>query len=297
MFGFPVLPGEIQEKVPAAKRQECGMMKHVSRFLFSLLFAAILCGCRRGGLPDPQVVPGPVRSSAASPTAAPLITASPTPSLTPSKTFEYPTPSATPTAVPLLIDYDVPVISQEGLLLNGAPTGVGCVPACIGMMTAWWNRTDSRYPVLSAQEVIDRNAEQGLYIAGRGMTSLSAADELAELGYIHEMRLNSSKEELLDALEKHGPVSVLVKTNWVPNTMNHAAVLTRYDETADEVTLNDPFYGSTVTWSWGSFDGIWGLNYAGDRDYSGDVIRRVFFTIYPDDRKGPQAARPENSAQ
>ena len=152
------------------------------------------------------------------------------------------------------------------------------------MITSYWNGTDSRYPVLSAQEVIDRNAEQGLYVAGRGMTSASAADELAEIEYVHRMELNSSKEELLAAFKAHGPVGVLVKTNWVPTTMNHAAVLTTYDEATDTVTLNDPFYGSTVTWSWDSFDGIWGLNYAGDKDYSGNVVRRVYFTIYPKDR-------------
>ena len=93
-----------------------------------------------------------------------------------------------------------------------------------------------------------------------------------------------SKEELLADLEAYGPVGVLVKTNWVPTTMNHAAVLTAYDEATDTVTLNDPFYGSAVSWSWDAFDGIWGLNYAGDRDYSGEVVRRIFFEIYPKNR-------------
>ena len=118
------------------------------------------------------------------------------------------------------------------------------------------------------------------------MSSMSAADELAEIGYTHNMYLNSSKQALLAAFREHGPVGVLVKTNWVPTTMNHAAVLTGYDETTDTVTLNDPFYGSEVSWSWEAFDGIWGLNYAGDRDYSGDVVRRVFFEIYPEDQSG-----------
>ena len=176
----------------------------------------------------------------------------------------------------------MPVLSQEGLLLNGAPTGVGCVPVCIEMITAWWNTISPDYPVLTAQETIDRNAEQGLYAAGRGMTSASAADELKELGYIHRLEMNSSKEELLEAFEAHGPVGVLVKTNWVPTTMNHAAVLTAYDEGKDLFTFNDPFYGSVVQWSWEAFDGIWGLNYAGDRDYNGEVVQRVFVTIYPE---------------
>ena len=185
------------------------------------------------------------------------------------------------TEAPKSIRYDVPVIPQEGLTLNGAPTGVGCVPACIEMITAWHHSVSESRPVLSAQEVIDRNAAQGLYVAGRGMTSASAADELAELGYAHRMKMNSSKEELLADLETYGPLGVLVKTNWIPTTMNHAAVLTAYDEAADTVTLNDPYYGSEVSWSWDSFDGIWGLNYAGDRDYSGSVVRRIFFEIYP----------------
>lgn len=231
-------------------------------------------GCKTNHLPDPQVVSGPVRtlSTATSiPTRFPTRTVSPTP-------FSA-TPEPTPT--PVVIDYDVPVLSQDGLFLDGVPTGVGCVPVCIEMMTAYWNKLDPTYPVLDAQDIIDQNAAEGLYVAGRGMSSMSAADELAEIGYFHKMEFNSSKEDLLKELEKHGPIGVLVKTNWIPTTMNHAAVLTFYNEEDDTVTLNDPFYGSTVTWSWDSFDGIWGLNYAGDRDYTGEVVRRVYFTIYP----------------
>ena len=245
-----------------------------------LIMCVLLSGCRRNRLPDPQVIPGPVTALPTAAAAVPTETAAP--QRTPSPLPVIPT--LEPTKTPVTLGYDVPVLSQDGLLLNGVPTGVGCVPVCIEMMTSYWNGTDSRYPVLSAQEVIDRNAEQGLYVAGRGMSSASAADELAEIGYMHRLELNSSKEELLTALKTHGPAGVLVKTNWVPTTMNHAAVLTTYDEATDTVTLNDPYYGSTVTWSWDSFDGIWGLNYAGDRDYSGNVVRRVYFSIYPKDR-------------
>ena len=203
--------------------------RFAKRIIITLL-ACLLCACQPS-LPDPQVVPGPVRPTA---TAEPSPSPSPSPTVT--TTPLPPTPEPTPTT-PAVIAYDVPVLSQEGLLLNGAPTGVGCVPVCIEMMTTWWHNTAGD-PILTAQETIDRNAEQGLYAAGRGMSSASAADELAELGYTHVMVLNSSKEELLDVLQKHGPVGVLVKTNWVPTTMNHAAVLTTYDPQSDEVTLN-----------------------------------------------------------
>ena len=271
-FSFlPVI--SVSEK--AALPQKSGRTKKSSyRRLMIMLAILFLSGCDETRLPDPQIVPGPTSSSNVyRPTSGviPTRTVSPSPSAIPS----------TPTVTPIVINYEVPVLSQDGLLLNGAPTGVGCVPVCIEMITAWWNSIDSDYPILGAQKIIDCNAEQGLYVAGRGMSSMSAADELAEIGYYHQMELNSNKEELLKALEEHGPVGVLVKTNWVPTTMNHAAVLTSYDEKTDTVTLNDPFYGSTVSWSWDSFDGIWGLNYAGDRDYSGDVVRRVYFVIYP----------------
>ncbi len=244
------------------------------RSVLSLLILLTAASCSQSRLPDPQVVRlGPAAApekSTAEPTPSPSATAAPTA-----------LPSETPAETPAVIEYDVPVVPQDGLLLNGAPTGVGCVPACIEMITAWWHGVSEEYPVLTAQETIDRNAEQGLYVAGRGMTSASAADELAELGYVHRMELNSSREELLEAFRRDGPVGVLVKTNWVPTTMNHAAVLTAYDPEKDLLTFNDPFYGSTVRWSWESFDGIWGLNYAGDRDYAGSVVQRVFFTIRP----------------
>ena len=235
-----------------------------------------LAGCKTKGLPDPQIVPGPSVKATATALILPVDptrTVSPTPSPA--------NPVIEPTAAPVVIEYDVPVLSQDGLFLDGVPTGVGCVPVCIEMMTAYWNSLNPVYPVLEAQEIIDRNSAQGYYIAGRGMSSMNAADELAEIGYFHKMELNSSKEILLTELKEHGPVGVLVKTNWIPTTMNHAAVLTFYDEVSDTVTLNDPFYGSTVTWSWDAFDGIWGLNYAGDRDYSGEIVRRVYFVIYP----------------
>lgn len=237
-----------------------------------------MSGCRRTGLPDPQVVAGPTQA-AVTPSVS-VITATPT-----AEFVSSPTPSLTPAEIvptPVQINYEVPVLSQDGLFLNGAPTGVGCVPVCIEMITAYWHGVDPEYPVLSAQEIINRASVRGTYVAGRGMSSAAAAGDLAEIGYIHRMELNSSKEEMLEVFQRHGPVGVLVKTNWVPTTMNHAAVLTGYDEDTDTVTLNDPFYGSTVSWSWDSFDGIWGLNYAGDRDYSGTVVRRVYFVIYPE---------------
>ncbi len=237
-------------------------------FLFLLLCAACSSGTR---LPDPQVVAGP--------SLTPALSESQTPG-TPTPIPATETPEVDPTEAPLRIEYAVEPLSQEGLTLDGSPTGVGCVPVCIEMMTAYWHDAAGT-PILSAQECIDRNAEQGLYAAGRGMSSSSAADELAELGYVHQMTLNASREELLEALENYGPVGVLVKTNWVPTTMNHAAVLKSYDAETDTVTLNDPYYGTEVSWSWESFDGIWGLNYAADPDYSGDVVRRVYFVIYP----------------
>lgn len=257
----------------------------ISRYRSLLIIAAFLLSGCRPKLPDPQVIRYS-RTETPVPTALPTAAPEPTPFLIPSPTVPEPEPESAS------ILYDVPVISQKGLLLNSAPTGVGCVPACIEMITAWWHSVSDTYPILTAQETIDRNADEGLYAAGRGMTSASAADELAELGYVHSMTLNGSKEELLSALETHGPAGVLVKTNWVPTTMNHAAVLTAYDPAADLLTFNDPFYGSSVQWSWEAFDGIWGLNYAGDKDYSGAVVRRVFFSIYPE-----PAAAPEEPAE
>ena len=243
-------------------------------FLLSILILLTAAGCSQSRLPDPQVIALPPQTvTPPTETAVPTRENTPVPTATP----------VPPTETPAVIEYEVPVVSQDGLLLDGAPTGVGCVPACIEMITTWWHSVSENYPVLTAQETIDRNAPQGLYAAGRGMTSASAADELAELGYVHHMELNSSREELLEAFIRHGPVGVLVKTNWVPDTMNHAAVLTAWDPVTDTLSFNDPFYGSTVRWSWESFDGIWGLNYAGDRDYTGNVVQRVYFSIYPEE--------------
>ena len=168
-----------------------------SKLLPAFLIPVLLCGCGKK-LPDPQVIHNPPRMTATAEYTA-TATASPVPSAISATATVSPEPTETPAASA----YDVPVLSQEGLLLNGIPTGVGCVPVCIEMITAWWNSVSPEFPVLTAQETIDRNAEQGLYAAGRGMTSASAADELAERGYIHRMELNSSKEELIEIGRAH----------------------------------------------------------------------------------------------
>lgn len=178
--------------------------------------------------------------------------------------------------------YDVPTISQANLFLNGIETGVGCVPASIEMILRWWHQKNPDYPVLSAQNLIDRNAAQNLYQAGKGMTFSAAEDELDEAGYQMNIELNSNKEDLILALKKFGPLGVQIKTNWIPTTMNHVGVLTAYNAETDSITVNDPFYGRAVSWSWDSFDGIWSLNYAYHPE-KGEIFRRIFFYIVPKD--------------
>ena len=144
-------------------------MRGQNRFAYIFFAAILLSGCRKNRLPDPQVIHGPAPASAIQGNPADtgkskqIITATATSSATPSAAVPSSTPTETPapSETPIVLAYKVPVVSQDGLFLEGIPTGVGCVPACIEMMTAWWNSTEPLHPVLTAQEVIDRMRNRG----------------------------------------------------------------------------------------------------------------------------------------
>jgi hypothetical protein len=81
------------------------------------------------------------------------------------------------------------LMSQQGLILNGHPTSAGCAPTAISMITAYWHFADVRYPVLSAQELLDANARQGQFTRN-GMRPQDAQDELAAHGYTAQEWIN-----------------------------------------------------------------------------------------------------------
>ena len=179
------------------------------------------------------------------------------------------------------IHYDVPILSQEGLYLDGVHTGVGCVPVCIEMITRYWE-AEKGLEHLDAQHIIDIKSAEGKYRAGYGMAAGDAADMMNKIGYHYRFRSNSDKEELIASFTEYGPLGVMVKTRWEPQRQNHSVVMIGWNPETEEITLNDPFYGSAVTWTWEQFDGIWGLNYNADKGENAKIMRRIYYIIYPD---------------
>ena len=267
-------------------------------FLTPALIAGILCaGC---ALPQPR--PPAVKTESAEMTAAactlteqalhpsdtPLPSATPTstatatplPSLTPTPTFG---PSPTPTLGPEYFHgslwYEPKFVSQFGLKYGGTEITTGCTAACVQMVLDFWHNYKEEYPTMSAQALIDQNVYQGQFNVRTGLNILDTEDDLQLMDYYLGPRENSSKEELIAALERYGPLLILTRVNWTPAGASHMAVLTGYDPEEDTVRLLDPWQiGGVLDMTYEQFDSIWKLNYV-ESDW--EIRQRAFFFIVP----------------
>ena len=190
---------------------------------------------------------------------------------------------ATPTlflrsSEPQSIQYRVPLIRQNRLTFMGLPTARGCTAASVSMILGFWNSKDENNPILSAQEIIDRNALQGNFNEFSGLSIENVADELSVLGYELAILTNGDKESLLEALTEFGPIAVLCKQGWKPAGANHMSVVTGYNADTDRLTVHDPNIAQPLDIAWQTFDNIWGIDYSTAQDGS---IRRAFFIIVP----------------
>lgn len=266
--------------------------------LFLVLTGMLLCcGC---SLPRPM--PMSMRTeSASSATAAYIQTEEAmTPSLTmlPTNT-PTPVPSETPTPEPSPIftvtfgpsptatlgpeffhgswHYEPGFVSQYGLKYNGMEITTGCTAACVQMVLDFWHAYKNEYPTMGAQALINQNIYQKQFNVHTGLNILDTEDDLQMMDYYLGVRENSSKEELLAALERYGPLLILTKVNWSPYGTNHMAVLTGYDPGMDMVRLLDPWQiGGSLEMTYDEFDSIWKLNYS-----ETEFRQRAFFFIVP----------------
>ena len=214
------------------------------------------------------------------PTPVPTETPSPEPSPTLTATFG---PSPTPTLGPEYFHgslwYEPGFVSQYGLKYYGKEITTGCTAACIQMVLDFWHDYKEEYPTMTAQELISQNVQQGQFNEKTGLNILDTEDDLQMMDYYLGVRENSSKEELLAALERYGPLLIMTKVNWSPYGSNHMAVLTGYDPDEDSVRILDPWQvGGVVSMTYEEFDNIWKLNYA---EVEWEYRQRAFFFIVP----------------
>lgn len=265
--------------------------------IFEALFFIMLCGCSL-----PQSSPPAIQTESAEMTAVaqtltdqamfpsntplpsstpvPTSTVTPEPSFTPTATLG---PSPTPTLGPEFfhgsLQYDPKFVSQYGLKYNGSEITTGCTAACVQMVLDFWHSYKDEYPTMSAQGLINQNVFQGQFNVHTGLNILDTEDDLQLMDYYLGVRENSSKEELIAALERYGPLLILTKVNWSPYGSNHMAVLTGYDPEADTVFILDPWQiGGNIKMTYDEFDSIWKLNYA-ESDW--EYRQRAFFFIVP----------------
>ena len=213
-------------------------------------------------------------------TMTPTITSTPQPTFTPSPTFG---PSPTPTLGPEYFHgslwYEPEFVTQEGLRYNGQLISTGCTAASVEMVLDFWHAYKDEYPTMTAQQLIDANVRQNAFNPKTGLNIMNTEDELRGMDYYLGQRQDSSKDELLTALERYGPLLVLTKVNWEPFGTNHMAVVTGYDPEKDIIRVLDPWQlGGIMEFPYENFDGIWSLNYLDDPV---ETLRRTFFFIVP----------------
>lgn len=213
-------------------------------------------------------------------TPEPTATLTPVPTLTPTETFG---PSPTPTLGPEYFHgslwYEPAFVSQYGLKYNGSEITTGCTAACVQMVLDFWHTYKEEYPTMGAQALINQNVYQGQFNVRTGLNILDTEDDLQLMDYYLGVRENSSKEELLAALERYGPILILTRVNWTPAGSSHMAVLTGYDPDTDIVHLLDPWQiGGVLEMPYEKFDSIWKLNYAQNE---WEFRQRAFFFIVP----------------
>ena len=222
------------------------------------------------------------------PTATKIPTRTPVPTSTPTRT---PVPTLTPTFGPSLtptlgpeffhgsIWYEPKFVTQEGLKYKRTKINTGCTAASVQMVLDFWHDYKEEYPTITAQHLLNLNIRQNAFNPGTGLNIMSTEDELKDLNYSLGTRMNSNRKELLEALERYGPLLVITKVNWTPGGGNHMAVVTGYDPESDIIRVLDPWQSIGIReFTYDSFDGIWGLNYLEDEN---DVLRRTFFFIVP----------------
>lgn len=162
--------------------------------------------------------------------------------------------------------HDVPTVSQQELTYGGRETDYGCAPTAVSMVTEYWHQQDPDNQTSSAQELLDKNVEQGIF-KGSGMSVTYIHDELAALGYEAEDHFDANLETLKQEVAK-GPVVAAVKLNMRTDGTNHSVVVTGISEN-NEVRINDPWTGEARTYSWDTFNASWG------------TLGRCFMTVQP----------------
>ena len=192
--------------------------------------------------------------------------------------FQTPTLKVVSGIEPDSKEYDVPLVTQDGLKYKGVKTTLGCTAASVQMVLDYWKTINPDYKTISAQKIIDINTSQGTFRTGEGLSIENVKDELQNIGYVLEIYQNSDKEQLLRVFDQFGPQILLVKTGWVPTGANHLVVLVAYDKETDTVTVNDPWFDHPFTWDWEAFDGLWSLNYSQKEN---GYLTRSFFNIRP----------------
>ena len=167
---------------------------------------------------------------------------------------------------------DVPSKSQKDLTYNDGTTQYGCAPTATSMVLDYWHTQDSAHKTMSAQDLLNVNAEQGEF-KSTGMSVTNIHDEVQRLGYgVVEDYVDSD----LDTLKEHvaqGPVITAVKLNMKTSGENHSIVVTGISQD-NQVRVNDPWTAESRTYSWEEFSRSWGADF-------GTGTRNHFTVIRP----------------
>lgn len=159
--------------------------------------------------------------------------------------------------------HDVPIQSQRDLKYKKQKTDYGCTPTATSMILDYWHAQDPTNKTMSAQELLDVNADQGVFSA-TGMSASHILDEVTELGYgVTDVHMGSNLDSLREAVSQ-GPVLALVKLGMKTKGTNHAVVVTGVSDDGQQVRVNDPWTGQAHTYAWEDFSKSWGADFGRD---------------------------------
>ena len=153
--------------------------------------------------------------------------------------------------------HDVPRQSQQGLKYGDKPTQYGCTATSVSMVLDYWHKQDSKNKTMTAQEILNKNIEQGTF-SGTGLSVSQTHDEIQSLGYkTVEDHINATFDQLKADLEK-GPVVAVVKLGMKTSGYNHAVVVNGISADGKQVSVIDPWDGQPHIYSVEDFTASWG---------------------------------------
>lgn len=148
--------------------------------------------------------------------------------------------------------FQIPILDQKDVKINGIVTYYACVPTSAAMVTAYWNYQG--FPYLSPQYLAEENYKEGEFNPYGGMYLEQLQDELLRNGYNSKLigvaNINSIRKYI-----KKGPVIAVIPMRLRRGGNPHSVVVTNITDTT--ITYIDSWTVKEETHTITEFDNNW----------------------------------------